>query len=313
MDNNKTTTVDSSLSQTLDMLKPVAERVAIVDMTSGNFFPYFVSASIVKTFEFVELVIHQEASNAYFLASTLRGIAEEIIYLHFLSQFDHKTREEVLLNMMHLEVARQLHIQETFFEKFRPFQAVLSSSGFDTKEARKQLKTFWDTNGLTVGRDNRPRTVDIAKKSSSAHLHVVYNFIFRFTSGFVHFNPQAMMRSGWGDPHNKAVFSTKNMGDYYLETSLVYGCYLLCLQFEIFEELFDLSQAEKDSVRKLREYLLYRPRWPEIVTFEEMNQALPQISPIAKIAVQIAFNKILEDGFISGTEKIVAQNRPQKN
>ena len=298
--------ISSKLAELLGPLKPVAKRIAKVDTPSEQFFSCFVSASLVKTFEFVDLMSNQEENNAYFLAPMLRGIAEDIIYLHFLSQFDHEVREKVLLNMMHLEVARQLHVQESFFERFRPFQTVLSSRNSDIKEAKEQLKAFWQESNLTVRSNCRPSTEAIARKSGSAHLHVVYNFIYRFTSGFVHFNPQVMLRSGWGDLHRKVVFSTKHMGDYYLQTSLVYGSYLLCLHFEFFDQFFDLNQTEMDAVRNLREYLLMLPRWPEIVTFEEMNQTPPQVSPIARIAVQHSFNEAMRDGFISGAEKIAS-------
>ena len=61
------------------------------------------------------------------------------------------------------------------------------------------------------------------------------------------------------------------MGDYYLAMCRVYGSYLFCLYFEFFGQFLRLNQEEKSAVRELRKYLLSLPRWPEMITFEEMN------------------------------------------
>ena len=300
------------LALKLNPLRPFAERIAIVRSPTEQLYSYFLSASFVRAFEFVDLASKQESENAFFLVPALRGITEDIIYLQFLSPFNHEIRQQVLYNMIQLEVEKQLVDQNSFFQKFRSFQPVLLPAIAGTDKMKKQLLSFWQKNGWPNLRNLSPPTREIAEKSGSVSLHIIYDFIYRFTSRMVHFNPQLLLRSGWGNCPEEVKISTRNMGRYYLSVSQIYGSYLLCLYFEFFGQFFSLNQEEEDAVRELREYLLRLSRWPEMITFEEMNLEVPKREFWPTGFFHAMINAVMEDGFIAGTEEILTWYENQK-
>ncbi len=198
---------------------------------------------------------------------------------------------------------------------FRPFQPVLRSANIesmDIQKVRHELRSFWRNNGwLKLNRD-MPPTREIAERSDPEVLHVVYDFIYRIASDAVHFNPRALLRTGWGNIPREATFSSRNMGDYYLAMCRVYGSYLFCLYFEFFGQFLRLNQEEKSAVRELRKYLLSLPRWPEMITFEEMNidVSRPTFSSMLLYAM---YDGIMADGFISGTKQMIALRENQRS
>ena len=301
------------LALKLNPLRPVAERIATVRSPTEQLYSYFLSASFVRAFEFVDLAAEQKSENAFFLIPALRGITEDIIYLHFLSRFDHDIRQQALQNMIQLEAEKQLAHQNSFFQRFRPFQPVVPSGIVATDKMEEELLSFWKSNGWPKLKKSPPRTREIAQKSGSVPLHIIYDFIYRFTSELVHFNPQVLLRSGWGTPPEEVRVSTKHMGSHYLGASQVYGSYLLCLYFEFFGPLFDLNQDEKDSVRELRKHLLSLHHWPEMITFKEMNLDVPQPEFWPTAFFRALFNVVMEDGFIAGAETILTWSENQRD
>ena len=107
------------------------------------------------------------------------------------------------------------------------------------------------------------------------------------------------------------TFSSSHMGPYYLAVNQVYGSYLLCLYFEFFGEFLEPSQEEENAIAELRKYLLERPRWPEMVTFEEMNvpDPLAKYNIILRAALTLMMEEkssiMAENGFISGAKQIL--------
>ena len=143
-------------------------------------------------------------------------------------------------------------------------------------------------------------------KSDPGLLDIVYNFIYRLTSGTVHFNPQMLLRSGWGDRSMKEIkVSPRNMDLYYISLNQIYGSFLLCLYFEFFGRFLRPRQEEKIMIKELRECLQGRFRWPEMVTFEEMNIDVPKPKfwPAALIH-GMYFVIMTENGFMSGAKKL---------
>ena len=305
--------ISSDLVQKLHPLRPFAKRIATMRSPTEQLYACFLSASFVRSFEFVDAVSKQEPKYAFFLVPALRGITEDIIFLHFLSRFSDEIREQVLYNMIQLEAEKQLRVQKQFFQKLRPFQPILPLATTDTKEMKRQLRSFWQKEGWPRRSKFPPPIREIAEKSGLVPLHIVYDFIYRFTSGMVHFNPQVLMRFGWGSCPEEFTFSTRNMGYYYLEVSLIYGSYLLCLYFEFFDPFLSLNQKDKDAVGELREYLLKLPRWPEIITFEEMNFKVPKTEPLPGALVQAMINVVMEDGFLSGAEELLTIYESRKS
>lgn len=268
----------STLITKVTPLRPFADRIATLRYPTKRLFSALLRASFTKAFEFVEMAASKGPEDAFFLAPSLRGITEDIIFLRFMSRFPNHVRQEVLNNKAKLMAAKSLKNQEDFFRRFRPFQPILPAASLSVQRHRDELRAFWRSNGWPNLNKDVPPIRQLAEKTDSGVLHVVYDFIYRLSSGIVHFNPQVLLRSGWGSTPQEATFSSRNMGGYYLEFSRVYGCYLLCLYFELFSRFLRPSQEDKVYVTSLREHVLAIFRWPEMITFEEMNQSVPQPS-----------------------------------
>ena len=304
----------------LTLLRPFVTKTATLRNPTKNLYSSCLRASFVKTFEFVNSAWSQQSEIALFLTSTLRGIAEDLIFLRYLSMHKSVTREQVVSDMFYLSVIEGIDKQGRFFRSFRPYQPIMSGSFPSTtiREASERLNRFWRDNGWP--KLNRklttPPTRQIAEKTDQGVLKVVYDFIYRLTSTIVHFNPLILLRSGWGSNLKKMTFSPENMGRYYLALSQIYGTYLLCLYFEMFGRYLRTSPDEKAAVAKLRELLLLRiHRWPEMVTFEEMNQPIPTPPLLVSAFLHARYTQIMLDkGFVQGSKHILSMasgNKPQ--
>ena len=303
------------LASKLDPLRPFVERTATVRYGTKRLFSSILKASFVRAFEFIDLASTQESRSAFFLVPALRSITEEIILLRFLSRFPHEVSHQTLDNMFNLMAAETLHNQEAFFETFRPFQPVLRSANIasmDIQKVRHELRSFWRNNGWPNLNRDTPPTREIAERSDPELLHVVYDFIYRIVSDAVHFNPRALLRTGWGNTLRETTFSSRNMGDYYLAMCRVYGSYLFCLYFEFFGQFLRPNQEVKSTVRELRKHLLSLHRWPEMITFEEMNVDVP-LPTLPSMLLYRMHDAIMTDGFISGTKQIIALRKNQRS
>ena len=296
------TNVSSELTTKLDPLRPFVERIATVRYANKKLFSSILRASFARAFEFVDLVSTQKSISAFFFAPALRSITEDIILLRFLSRFPHEVRQQTLDNMLDLIVADALCKQEAFFLTFRPFQPILPAASMDVqkvKKARDELRSFWRNNGWPKLNRDMPQTSQIAEKLDPGVIHVVYDFIYRLTSGTVHFNPQVLLRSGWGNVPIETTFSSRNMDPYYLMLSRIYGSYLLCLYFELFGRFLRPNKIEKAAVKELRKHLL------------SVDVPQPKYWPTALIYA--IYTMDMEDGFISGAEQIIHLNENQRS
>ena len=307
-----------ALAAKIEPLRPLMGRIATTDFDAQ--FPYSacLTSSVVRAFEYVELTTQQEPSSSFFLVPALRAITEDIIFFRFLSEKPRELREMVVRHLTNIEVANRLRDQESFFKSFRPFQPVLRSQETreDIETCKDKLLSFWNSNGWPSFKDRRiciPQIRQMAEKSGSELLEVVYDFIYRLTSGAVHFNPQVLLRLGWGPSRpsgktlSRVTFSTKNLSQYYLDMSQVYGSYLLCLYFEFFEESLTPNQEERAAIVELRKHLVHVYRWPEMVTFEEMNMTFPERQRVTDFLLHAGYAAIMvREGFSAGAAKLLS-------
>ena len=249
-----------TLTEKLAVLRPVAERVSKVSFDPLRPFSACLSFSFGRAFEFANLASQQEPESAYFLIPALRAITEDVIFFCFLSKCSSDDREVVVRNLMRLDVIDKLGYQQKFFHSFRPFQRVLPAHQAQKDEIegwKEELRDFWRRNGWPCfGKKNRrdlmPPIIQLAQKSTRGLLEVVYEFIYRLTSGEVHSSPRVLLRLGWGGSQtvgefpSSATFSTKNLGPYHLSVIQIYGTYLLCLCFELFGPQIGVGPEEQD-------------------------------------------------------------------
>ena len=312
-------TSDDSLGARLSELNTLVERSSQVEFDVLPLYSICLKFAFGRAFSLATLAAGQDPATAFFVVPALRAVTEDLILFRFLD--NNGTQEErdlVIRNLMLVDVCEKIHYQSRFFAKFRPFQPVLSSpveSERHVDDAKRELANYWRENGWPRFSGNRPTPPirELAEKSDPGLLEVVYDFVYRLASGEVHSTPRTLLRLGWGtsakpgEAPMQAKFSTKNLGRYHLEVAQIYSAYIVCLWFELFDDRFGATEDEVVAVARLRDYLLSKGRWPEIVTFEEMNVKLPDADtgkwPNTLIAA--LYRAISREGFVAGMDAIL--------
>ncbi len=264
-------------------LQDFSESIAAFKM-EGSIYEPCVRAAFAKSFEF-SLLAHDESenSNAFYWIATLRSICEDLIILYNLSGFSDIDREELMSKIQLHELHTRMVTQSDFFERTRPQQRVLKSD-MDLTGLENQIREIWRRNGWpNMTRGVLPPTRQLADKNGGDVLSTLYDYMFRLTSSTVHFSVQGLLRTGWGDLPN-VTFSPSHFSKYYTEFGRIYGVYLFCCYSELFDDLFKLDENTRSIFDELRNSLLMTPRWPEMVTFEEIGATPPEYT-IGKLTI----------------------------
>ena len=315
------------LNSTLVRLEPLVDSAATVQFDPFRPYSTCLKYSICRAFSFAELASRQTPDQAFFLIPALRAITEDIIFFRFLSKCSNKDRDMVIRHLMAIDVDDKLKHQQSFFNVFRPFQHVLTRPPINANivdDMKDDLREFWRKSGWpNFGKVNKkiyaPPIREMAQKSDPGMLEITYDFIYRLTSGEVHSTPRTLLRLGWGeskgitDLPSKATFNTSNLGLYHLSVIQVYSTYILCLWFEFFGGEFDTSLEDQAVLTSLREHLMLNVRWPEMVTYEEVNQPVPDFrtSRWPNLLIRALYSAIMNEGFVSGA-KLILETRNRK-
>ncbi len=161
-------------------------------MEAGRLFSLCVRASLSKCYEFnLHAWDDGKASGAFFALPTLRGICEEVIVLHYAQHLPNKERDVLFSKMMAHEVHTRLATQEAFFSAARPLQPVLkaqlSPAAIETLE--DEIRAIWRAHGWPrMDRGVLPPIRQIAEKQGGDVLVKLYDYLYRLTSGTVHFS-----------------------------------------------------------------------------------------------------------------------------
>lgn len=266
----------SETQKQLKRLAPKLKGLATGTMAEGQHFPLLLRASLSKSYELcVEAFRSSRRPAAFFLVPTLRSICEDLIVLAYIARISNSDRDRLCILMMNHEIGTRFKSQAEFFRVARPDQPILSSE-VDLRPLRDEMRSIWQRNGWpNLKNEWMPPIRQMAEKYHVDLLSTLYEFMYRLTSGMVHFNSQALLRSGWGTPPT-FHFSPRNFDIYYRNYARIYGMLLFCLYFELFEDELAVDPKVIAIVSWIKEALLMEPRWPEAVTFEEMNQPFPQ-------------------------------------
>ena len=137
------------------------------------------------------------------------------------------------------------------------------------ESVKQETRKFWKH--IKQFNQRQPTVSELAK---NVGLKSTYEFIYFAASNFVHFNPQALLRTGWGPDKGPFTFSIRNMDGYYQSFGSFYGAVLFIgFQASFSEKYF--NDSIDPEVDQLVELIGQVHRWPEIITFEEMNQKPP--------------------------------------
>jgi len=255
-------------------------QVAKGNLGKHSMYSLCVKASVSKCYEF-NLAVDSlsKSESAFFAMSALRGMCEDLIVLGYIRKMPPADRESLIAALSQCELGSRVELQAKFFSSFRPQQAVLSfknvRSTIDSHEAA--ARSVWHRHGwpnLSTGA--MPQIRQIAEKQGSEQLAILYDYLYRLTSAGVHFSVQSLLRSGWGPNLREFRFSARSFQQYFSEYCSLYGAFIFCVYFEFFSAVLRPDQKERATIGKIREQVLFTPRWPEMVTFEEMNLEAPK-------------------------------------
>ena len=271
----------------LAVLKPDIDTVSKYSLTEGTF-QGVLKAAYVKAFDFVRHAYSISEDKAdgscFFTSSALRGIVEDLIVLAFLRQLSREDRDEVILIETGRAIQKTTEAQKAFFDENRPYQPILQMQlGTGRAESNdRRITEIVRQSGLWATGKKLPTIEQMANKVGLRH---IYDYIYRITSDTVHFNPRIAFRSGWGTPDN-VVFGTQQFCGYYLQYSQVYGAFLFILMSERFSKDLKLCADVLNVVGQIEKNLNDVLRWPEALTYEEMNTQSP--GPFERLVLKIA-------------------------
>lgn len=271
----------------LEQLRAIVDEIGTASIDDVSMYGCVLRAAVVKAFEFALLSTSEEPPpHSFFLTSTLRGICEDLIVLTFISDLSPEDRSEALNLLMAANLNDGITSQAEFFSELRPWQPVLKprneSDETNTQELRELAKKLgWN------GKQPWPSVWYMAKAEG---LEAFYRYLYSATSKWVHFSPQVLLRMGWGGSkddlgsHTKWKFTTSHFVRYYTEFNRVYSLLLL---FRLMRgPAAHIIPAEAAApLDGLKQYLDEMLRWPEAVTFEELNLEGP--NPIMRIALRM--------------------------
>lgn len=272
-----------------EALTPFVKRVA-VGSARQSFFTLCVKASLAKCFEF-NLAVRSKNNldESFFWMPALRGICEDLIVLNFVKTMPRPDREKLVLKLMAHDVHSRISLQDRFFKEIHIHQPVLRIEDVVNRISalESEIQQIWTRHGWNLTRGSMPQIRQIAERQGQPVLASLYDYLYRSTSAAVHFNVQSLLRSGWGPSKVEFTFSTKNFSPYFRSYARVYGAFLFCVYFEFFGRFLRPGSVVTHRVAEIRKELLLAPRWPEMVTFEEMNIEPPKTNIILETLLAV--------------------------
>ena len=242
-----------------------------------HFSDAIVTSAISKCLDF-NIVSNGELDNRmlpFFLVANSRSICEDLIYVSYLRGIDHELSNKISGEILRVKFLRSILAQTNFFAENNPQQPTVGSL-LSTNEQRskidnadKILKESWKEAGFSS-------TPSIRQLSLRVGLKTTYQYIYHMSSNFVHFNPGHLLRQGWGPDDGPFLFLMKNFSDYHSDVCRFLGAVLFLGYCYSCPDQFDGDTREM-AIRQITSVLQSNVRWPEIVTFEEMNDKFPNI------------------------------------
>lgn len=243
----------NSLTPTLLAIEEETRKRCVVDLNVDGVYLNVLKGCIVKSFEYAIFCRSlNPGKRAFFVAPVLRGICEDFIAMRYLqAKRTPAERDDLLKSKMFSLVFDSAAKQRKFFQNRRPSQPVFSG----------QPKS-------ALSKASLPPTRNMAVE---ADLDDLCDFMYAITSDVVHFNPRVILRNAWGKKNECFERSVGNFDIYYADFCQTYSVFFLCEFVRSFSLEFSFSSEYLKNIGELEEWLDEKLRWPEAVTFEEMN------------------------------------------
>lgn len=257
--------------------KTFSRRSPLPEHLLENFFDTVVTSAISKCIDFNLLANREHESELlpFFLMANSRSICEELIYISFIRKLDRNHSNELAAAIHWLKFRKNILAQTNFFAKNNPMQPTVGAL-HSTKEQKSEvtqaeasLRKIWKRLGF-------PSVPSIRRLSLKVGLTTTYEYVYHMSSNFVHFNPGQLLRQGWGPHEGPFDFSAAHFANYHSDVCRYLGAILFLGYCYSCPERFT-SEGRETVVDEITSALQSNVRWPEIVTFEEMNQQVPNI------------------------------------
>lgn len=266
----------------IKVLEPDMKTVRQVSLgTDFDFYSCVLSATFSKLYDFCLWALESsgERGEHHWASAVLRGSTEEIILLSALQQMSSEDRNEMIRLRMEYELCSDAATQARFFSAQERLQSVLPplpDAEQRTDAAQKGMQCIWNAYGMDGGRNGLGNMGNLAPKAGLAEF---YDYFYALTSRMVHFSPRILMRQGWGQYEDgvlHAEFHASNFDRYYTAYVQTYSCLLLGEFIERFTIDLSLPDEFRDTGIQLNKTIQER-RYPELVTYEEMNISPPNL------------------------------------
>lgn len=233
---------------------------------SKGAFSIAVVSAFSKSIGFVLELEGKSFDNKYFwIAPTLRSVCEDLIFLGFLDKNHKANSDEIITLKLSLDLHESLLAQEALFSEYRPHQPRVNpgDNTLNVDETEKRLKEIFPY-----------RTV--RKMAKNQELLLLYEFLYHATSRLVHFSPTTLFRMAWFDAEiNVSKCAPAALNDYYHKFVTFYSAHLLSTFVARFHEEISLDEQLRKAIDENLEKANRSLRWPELVTFEELNKKNP--------------------------------------
>ena len=256
----------------LEDMKPYFERHSHdqISIPNQQLFTEVVKATIIKSYEFVASINQHHDDYMFFSLPSLRGICEEYIVEKFIAANFSNNKDEIILLRHTYDHLKSCIVQWKYFETNRPDQRLYYEQGLPEQLVKAESELKAAIKSQLPGIALKPVFPSIYFMSTETGERELYDYLYHASSTFVHFSPNNLLRMGWGK-FPQVHYSTSNFKLYYKDFALFYSLLLLSKLCAWQEANGFLPDFNREYIKLMDTVLSKAERWPELVTFEEMN------------------------------------------
>jgi Family of unknown function (DUF5677) len=267
MDHKQLARIYSSIAKDLD-------RTFIVPTLKRGLYRVCTKAALVKLVEMNQFLNKVRSVQApFFYSACLRSSCEDLIALKYLKTHPAHERDSIVFLFLQIQAVQSVEAQTKFFQSHRCKQLILTERPSESRKLLRALGNAMAEINIRVSNRNQQSLPKVIEMARTSDLETIYNFVYRGTSKVVHFNPHHLLRLGWNSDIRDRCFSisTRNFSNYYKRFSAFYASFLFVEFVDVFYSYLNLKKPIRGLAREIKCMLDKEPRWPELVTYEEMN------------------------------------------
>jgi hypothetical protein len=264
------------VSDLLRTLRDEVRQKAKCRLTKDGLFKAVFKASFVRIHEYTEFVYSdkpESGPDSFFGSAPLRQCCEDLIALKYLAKLKRKDRDAVIRALMVISTSAASEKQAEFFKRNHPYQPVIEAT-FSPDQIKKVKDILNEVGTRTGFWHTRNKLPPIEQMAVNVGLSELYEYLYAATSEIVHFNVRIALRSGWGSGTDEFSFSPSNFAEFYEQFGRIYAAYVWFCFCRVFRSALRLSPEFMHVVDSVELAIESVNRWPELVTYEEMN--IPQ-------------------------------------